>query len=310
MKGIYANRPVWFQLMVLLLLVLGGALLASLLSLGILFLVYGQALYDAGYSPGVFRWLQFLSSVTTFLLPALALAWLCSRNPARFLSIKGIPGFKALALVFAGMIVLSPVINLSEFWNRQMELPSFMEPVEKWMQAHENATEEIISRMLEQSGIISFLSNLLVIAFAAGITEEFLFRGALQRIIGKGVINHHFAIWITATLFSAFHLQFYGFLPRMILGAYFGYLLYWSKNIWIPVLAHITNNTVAVIIMACSGLKNNEILTGELSGDMVLPYSIVAVIAVLLLIPLIKRLKRELTNKREHPHGHPLSQHK
>lgn len=104
------------------------------------------------------------------------------------------------------------------------------------MQTQEALAEQLTNTLLAGDGLLTFLSNLVVMALMAGITEEFLFRGALQRIIGQWTANHHIVIWSAAILFSAFHLQFYGFLPRMLLGAYFGYLLYWSRNIWIPVL--------------------------------------------------------------------------
>jgi len=72
------------------------------------------------------------------------------------------------------------------------------------------------------------------------------FRGAVQRVIQpwKGI---QVSIWITAIIFSTIHFQFYGFVPRMLMGAFFGYLLFWSKNLWFPVIAHFTNNAIAVI---------------------------------------------------------------
>ena len=92
-------------------------------------------------------------------------------------------------------------------------------------------------------------------------------------MIGKWTSNPHTIIWIAAILFSAFHLQFYGFLPRMILGAYFGYLLYWSKSIWIPVFAHFVNNAFAVIGMSDSRLKDNEFVTGDIPAEHLLTLS-------------------------------------
>ena len=130
-------------------------------------------------------------------------------------------------------------------------------------------------------------------AFMAPI-EEFLFRGALQRVIGKWTSNPHTIIWVAAILFSAFHLQFYGFLPRMILGAYFGYLLYWSKSIWIPVFAHFVNNAFAVIGMSDSRLKDNEFITGDIPAEHLLDFCLIAALSFLLFILVNRRLKRLL----------------
>ena len=65
--------------------------------------------------------------------------------------------------------------------------------------------------------------------------------------------NSHLGIWITAILFSALHLQFFGFLPRMLLGALFGYLFQWTGNLWLPIVAHFINNAVGVIIFFVTG---------------------------------------------------------
>ena len=129
-------------------------------------------------------------------------------------------------------------------------------------------------------------------ALAAGITEEFLFRGAVQRVIGGWTRNHHIIIWSAAILFSAFHMQFFGFLPRMLLGAYFGYLLYWGRNIWIPVFAHFTNNAFAVISMSDAKLKDNEFITGDISAQNLLPYTVIAIISLFLFYACAKKIKQ------------------
>ena len=97
-----------------------------------------------------------------------------------------------------------------------------------------------------------------------------------------------------AILFSAFHLQFYGFLPRMLLGAYFGYLLYWSRNIWIPVFAHFVNNAFAVISMSDIHLRENEFITGDISNANLLPYSALAVVTLVLFFLCTRHIRRLL----------------
>ena len=181
--------------------------------------------------------------------------------------------------------------SLTGLLNKQMELPSFMEPIESWMRSQEETTEQLTLKLLAGGGIITLFFNLIVIAVAAGITEEFLFRGALQRIIGKWTYNHHIIIWSAAIIFSTFHMQFFGFLPRMLLGAYFGYLLYWTRNIWIPVFAHFVNNAIAVISMSDAKLKDNEFITGDISTQNLLPYTIVAIVALFFFVRCCRKLK-------------------
>ena len=264
---------------------------AVLIAMGIFYMVYGFQ-SDIMQYPDMMRLLQLISAVGTFLFPAVALAWTCSNNPKEYLSIGKIPKGQILLLTLVSIFLLSPSISLVGLLNKQMELPSFMEPVENWMRAQEKTAEELTLMLLAGKGIVTLLFNLLVIALAAGITEEFLFRGAVQRVIGGWTRNHHIIIWSAAILFSAFHMQFFGFLPRMLLGAYFGYLLYWGRNIWIPVFAHFTNNAFAVISMSDAKLKDNEFITGDISAQNLLPYTVIAIISLFLFYACAKKIKQ------------------
>ena len=293
LKGIYAGKPALFQLLLLLVSLLLGAIFSSLIGTGIFFMLHGTAGNIMHY-PGMMRMMQLISAIGTFLFPALAVAWLCSPDPEAYLCIKRKTDTKILLLVLASMILMSPTVTLTALLNKQMVLPSFMAPVEAWMQTQEALAEQLTNTLLAGDGLLTFLSNLVVMALMAGITEEFLFRGALQRIIGQWTANHHIVIWSAAILFSAFHLQFYGFLPRMLLGAYFGYLLYWRRNIWIPVFAHFANNAFAVIGMSDNRLKENEFITGDISNANLLPYSALAVITLLLFIVCVQRIRKTI----------------
>lgn len=297
LKGIYADKSALFQLYILLLLVLGGLILASFITTIPLLLLQGIDGSQKGiaFDPSLMRTSQFISAVGTFLLPACFFAWLCSNQPKRYLSIGKLPTLEVLALTFLSMLLINPAISLTGLLNQQMELPSFMEGIEHWMRTQEDEAERLTLLLLSEKGIGALLANLLVVALTAGITEEFLFRGAFQRILERWTSNPHWVIWIAACLFSAFHMQFYGFLPRMLLGSYFGYLLYWSRNIWIPVFAHFTNNAFAVICMSDEQLKQNEFISGEVTTPNLLPYIVMAVIGLALFYFCGKRLK-ELTN--------------
>ena len=291
-KGIYASRPAYMQLLLLLMLLLIGIVIASLLSAG-LTLMKGtdtNLLQD----PDSLRWTQLISAICTFMLPAIALAYLCSDKVSAYLSFKKITDEKVWGLLFLSMFLISPAVNLLGTLNEQMNLPEFMAPIERWMRAQEDLAEELTDIMLKGEGIGVLLMNLIVIAVAAGFTEEFLFRGALQRVVERWTSNPHIVIWIVAILFSAFHLQFYGFIPRMLLGAYFGYLLYWGKSIWLPVFAHFMNNAYAVCIMSDSHLAQNGYLTGEVLPHQLLGYSIIAIIGLAIFIPVNQKIYHSL----------------
>ena len=292
-KGICASRPASVQLLIFLLLVSAGAIFSSLLSTIYILLTQGLET-DMTQNPNLARVIQLIASIGTFLLPALGMAWLCSASPKQYLSIRGIKDPRTWILTFVCMLLLTPVINLLGLLNQQMELPAFLAPVEEWMRAQEDLAERLTMTLLSDNHVEAIIANLIVIALAAGITEEFLFRGALQRVIGKYTTNPHTVIWIAAALFSAFHLQFYGFLPRMLLGAYFGYLLYWGKSIWLPVFAHFTNNAVAVIGMSDSHWKDSEFITGEIPPEHLLDFTLMATASLLLFLLANRLLRRTL----------------
>lgn len=290
LKGIYAGKPALFQLFLLLLCILLGGIVSSLLGAGIFYLSHGLSANMMQY-PDMMRLVQLISALGTFLFPSLAVAWLCGHDAGEYLFTKKVPDGKILLLVLISMFLLSPAISLTALLNKQMSLPSFLAPVENWMLAQEALAEQLTNTLLAGEGIFTLLYNLLVIAVIAAIAEEFLFRATLCRIIGKWTGKHHVIIWTAAIVFSAFHLQFYGFLPRMLLGAYFGYLLYWGRSIWIPVFAHFTNNAFAVVSMSDARLKDNEFITGEISNENLLPYSLSAVVALILFFICAKQIR-------------------
>ena len=100
--------------------------------------------------------------------------------------------------------------------------------------------------------------NILIIGVLAGFGEELFFRGTFMRLMTTGRVNPHVAIWTVAVVFSAMHLQFFGFVPRTLLGAYFGYLLYWSRSLWVPIIIHASNNIIYVVWQWAYSVNGNE----------------------------------------------------
>jgi general stress protein CsbA len=128
-----------------------------------------------------------------------------------------------------------------------MNLPDLFSGLENMMRQLEDKAAKITEKFLEMDTTGDLMVNLFIIAVLPAVGEELFFRGLLQRIFSDWSRNKHVGIWVTAVVFSALHGQFYGFVPRMILGGMFGYLLVWSGSLWIPILAHLVNNGVAVI---------------------------------------------------------------
>ncbi|MFT3752986.1 MAG: type II CAAX endopeptidase family protein [Paludibacter sp.] len=190
--------------------------------------------------------MQLVQSVGMFVLPPFVFAYFCSNPPLGFLHLDKKVNWIHVVLVVAFMILIIPGINLLTNLNQQLVLPKMFADVETWMKSSEEQMARLTEQLLNVADFTSLCFNLILIAVIPALGEELFFRGAVQGIF-RQQLNVKVAIWLTAFIFSAIHLQFYGFFPRMLLGAFFGYLLFWSENIWLPIVAHFANNGIAIV---------------------------------------------------------------
>jgi membrane protease YdiL (CAAX protease family) len=202
---------------------------------------------DADGHIELLKYLQVLYSTGLFLLPALLAGFMIQRNIWEYLHAGHSPNIPLSILVVLLVLVSIPWINYLGFLNEKLSLPDrWSEWMEKIRQSDQDSWD-LMKTYLSTENIWGLLFNLFMIALIPAIGEEFLFRGVLQRIFTEWFRNGHLAVWLAAILFSLAHYQFLGFMPRIILGALFGYIFLWTGNIWLPVLAHFINNTVAVL---------------------------------------------------------------
>jgi abortive infection protein len=202
---------------------------------------------------------QLLQEILVFGLPAI-LAWRrLSGNPIKALLTNTID-IKSIIIAIIFIITIIPCIDILSQWNKSLHLPYFLRELENSMIALEQQANNITETMLSVSTIWGLIANIVVIAFAAAICEELFFRGGVQRILA-GAFNYHIAVWLTAILFSAIHLQFGGFIPRLILGVSFGYIAIWSRSLYPSIIAHFINNGIAVLSFFLSYNKIIDIPT-------------------------------------------------
>jgi membrane protease YdiL (CAAX protease family) len=197
----------------------------------------------------VLKYFQVVQSIGLFIVPPIILAWLFHGRIVEYLYLKRNTTSTSIFLVAVLVFISLPSINFIGEWNTRMEFPEFLAGLERWMKNAEENAAELTEAFLNVETTGGLLFNLFMIAFLPAIGEELLFRGVIQRIFTNWTRNHHWGIWISAILFSALHIQFYGFVPRMLLGVLFGYLLVWSGSMWLPILAHFFNNGFAVVAM-------------------------------------------------------------
>jgi len=206
---------------------------------------------DGSQSTQSLKWLQLAQTMGTFLIPPILCAWIWDEKhqPFTWLHLdKGMDG-RLILLAIGIMIVAIPAINLLADLNSKIELPESLDFIEQKLKAYEAQAALLTERFLQADNGWQLLLNIGLMALLPALAEELSFRGTLQQILG----NKHVAIWVTAIIFSAIHMQFYGFIPRMLMGAMFGYIFVWSGSLWVPITMHFVNNTLAVLAYTIFG---------------------------------------------------------
>lgn len=233
--------------------------------------------------------LQGVSTVGTFILPCLIYWFFIEQKSLATFSVRPLSAVRALAAVVVVVIAFMPADGLFIEWNQQLNLPESLDPLERWMRTSEDQAA-VATKVLTTFGSVGqLLTALLVIALLPAIGEELLFRGILQRKLVAMTGGIHAGIWLTAVLFSAIHVQFYGFVPRMLLGALFGYLYVWSGNLWVPMLAHFVNNGFTVLMVY---LYQQKRVSVDIESTESVPWY-VAVLSSLITVALLAYFRRE-----------------
>ncbi|KAF0239433.1 MAG: putative metal-dependent membrane [Prolixibacteraceae bacterium] len=239
----------------------------------------------------ILKYFQVVQSIGIFVVPPFVLGWLFHGNCAQYLCLDKRVNFPSVFLVLLLSFAASPFVNFIAGLNEKMLFPEWLSEVENWMRNAEDKAAEITGAFLKVETIGGLAFNIFMIAFLPAIGEELLFRGVIQRIFTNWTRNYHWGIWISALLFSALHLQFYGFIPRMFLGVLFGYLLIWSGSMWLPIIAHFINNGVAVVAIY---LIDKELLNPEIEEIGSTSDSFyMAVISLVLIIIFLTMIKRQ-----------------
>jgi len=245
---------------------------------------------------------QGISSVVGFvLLPSLFLIGIKKTQYSIFFKSRVINPttlFITVAFVISFMVINSVFVE----WNANLHLPEFMQGFEEWARGLEDNAQVLTEFLTSFNNAGQFILGLFVIAIIPAIGEEFVFRGLLQNY-SRGIFkNPNIAIWFTAILFSTFHLQFFGFVPRMLLGAAFGYLYFWSGNLLIPIIAHFINNgfTLTMIYL----YKLNKVEFNIESSDSpslitVIPFALITVGLLYYFYNYTKKLREENGNLAE-----------
>jgi len=187
------------------------------------------------------RYAQMLTTIIGFLLPALIFSKQ-KDHPIRKYSNAHL-GFNPLFLLLIPALIYTfyPIINVSFFVNKIM-------PWNDLMKSSQSEYKILIDALVANNSLHVLILNLITIAILPAICEEWIFRGTFQKLLSEK-LNIHLAVFIASVFFSLIHMEFSGFLPRIILGMFLGYLFYYSGSLWINIFAHAVNNASQVVFM-------------------------------------------------------------
>jgi len=246
------------QVIFLLLSVVGFAIIGSVIAMGLVVSLYGMDVMQeishpsaalSGNVLNALRIVQTITSLSMFLGASVFFAYRVVYEPEEYL--KATNRFPAVLLLLALAIMLCsrPILEFLTVVNLKMTLPDSLRGLENWMRESEKSNQLLIEALLDMKTFADLLISLLIIGLFTAIAEEFIFRGCLQTILIRWIRNPHTGIWVTAAIFSAIHVQFFGFLPRLMLGVLFGYFAYWSGSIWPAVWGHFLHNGSSVVLV-------------------------------------------------------------
>jgi membrane protease YdiL (CAAX protease family) len=244
--------------------------------------------------------LQFFGTTLPILATPIFFSYFIVHEPDDYLKTNFHFPWLLIVIAFVAMMLSNPLIEFLGNLNAKMVLPKFLKGVEKWMRESEDSTKKLSHMMMQMKTFWSMVYNLLFIGLLTAIVEEVLFRGCLQTIFVRWTKNEHAAVWIVAILFSAFHMEFFGFLPRVFLGVLFGYFAAWSGSVWPAIWGHFVNNGTIVVItyLAQQKLVNINVDDEHMFNNPIYAASLLVTVVLLFIYHYIA-VKRQIAHNGE-----------
>lgn len=247
--------------------------------------------------PKIMAYLKFVQSIASigmFIVASWIVSWSVSTDSLKFLGLNFSPGYYISVLVIFLTLFTLPMNNYFTFLNNQLELPPALSGLQEYFVEKEAQMENVMNSFLSVKTSWGLLLNVIIIGLIPAIGEEFLFRGIIQKLLIKGLKRVHISIILTAFVFALFHFQFLSILPRFVLGMILGYLYLWTGSLWMPVLMHFINNSLAVVYyhFYLDGKTGDTLeVVGTPGNDMV--YALLSFVIVTVILFVIRRITLE-----------------
>ena len=241
---------------------------------------------------GLLRYALISQEISFFLLPGVLLLRLMKTDNQTNTIYFRLPAATDILLVIVLGFCLFPITSYTGDLNAEMHFPKWLSGVEKWMEEKESSTDQIMNLVMSPGTFRTMIFNLFMIAVFPAIGEELIFRGVFQKVFTNLFSSGHLAIWFTAFLFSTLHFQFFGFLPRFILGLVFGYLYFWSGTLWLPIISHFLNNAVSVVVIYFQSGDSSTVIPELSSNKQLIALSLPLIVGILILVYFHNKMKK------------------
>lgn len=278
MKGSLIGGSPWFKLFIVFALVIGStaiSLLVGTLTIPMLFDISYSGLMDYFDSPELYDrvdillYLQGITTIGTFMIPASIGAFLISPYPSDYLGLQRFPKKAGLIILLLLFLTLGGTVISDTLYKLSLSFPfpESWSDLKEFLDGTQSAMESQMASFLDMKTPLNFINVLLVMAILPALCEEVLFRGILQPLFIRGVKNTHWGILITSILFGILHQQFYSFLSIFALSVVLGYLKFWSKSLWVPITMHFFNNASIVVAIYFFNLSLEDVSTTSTDWD-------------------------------------------
>lgn len=231
------------------------------------------------------RVIMLLNHLFSFIIPSILTVFIVYKsNISKYFRFNSLVSGRQVFWGFVWLLVSVPLVQFAFQLNKSLPLP-------EWMITMEDSTNKILETIISKESPYEILVNIFIIAILPGIGEELMFRGLIQQQMGRILKNEHLTVWISAAFFSAIHMQFQGFLARMILGALLGYLLVWTRTLWVPIIVHFLNNGLQIVALYAMNIKPDEMNKIE-QGDKI--HWSVAMISLMFVLMIGKYIRENI----------------
>jgi len=288
------------QLGILLGLVGAGLVVGTFISAGVWIVMTGRPILSIANdmtNPKYYyaiMWMQVISTFFMFFLPAFFTAFICYRNPSKFIGFNTNFNYKQVLLVLVILLCTFPLSGVLAELTKMIPIPKSWEIYFNAKEA-ERATQE--AALVKISSFSRYLISMIIIGLLPAVFEEVCFRGGLQNILTRWFKGPWIAIILTAIIFSAVHFSYYGFFVRAALGVALGLVFYYSGSIWLNILFHFLYNGVQVTALYVATMSQSK-NTKDIEENFPVWMGLAAL--VLIIIAFIKFRELSLARQKEY----------